>query len=68
MVTTLDLLGLMNKSHKNLVRELLGVKPYLTPFLRGLFKPLLKEGMKLSVFVYVLKNLSCVLFIKLVDH
>jgi hypothetical protein len=37
-------------------------------FLRGLTKPLLKEGMKLYIVVYVLKNLNCVLFIKLVDH
>jgi hypothetical protein len=66
--TTLGLLGLMNESLKKFIRELLRVTPYLTPFLRGLVKPLLKRGMKLSVVVYVLKNLNCVLFIKLVDH
>jgi hypothetical protein len=49
--TTLGLLGLMNESHKNLIRELLRVTPYLTPFIRNLFKPLLKRGMKLSVVV-----------------
>jgi hypothetical protein len=64
MVTTLGLLGLMNESLKNyLFKEILGVTPYLTPFLRGLVKPLLKKGMKLSVVVYVLENMNCVLFI-----
>jgi hypothetical protein len=63
MVTTLGLLGLMNESLKNIIREILGVTPYLTPFLRGLVKPLLKKGMKLFVVVYVLKNMNCVLFI-----
>jgi hypothetical protein len=61
--TTLGLLRLMNESHKNIIRDHLRVTPYLTPFLRGIVKPLLKRGMKISVVVYVLKNLNHVLFI-----
>jgi len=53
--TTLGLLGIMNESLKNLIRDPLRVTPYLTPFLRSLLEPLLKRGMKLSVVVYVLK-------------
>jgi hypothetical protein len=56
METTLGLLGIMNESNKNIIRDPLKVTPYLNPFLRGLFKPLLKRGMKLSTVVYVLKK------------
>jgi hypothetical protein len=63
MVTTLGLLGLMNELLKNIIREILGVAPYLTLSLRGLVKPLLKKGMKLCIVVCVLKNMKCVLFI-----
>jgi hypothetical protein len=54
--TTLGMLGLINESLKNIIRDPLRVTPYLTPFLRGLFKPILKEGMKLYVVIYVLKE------------
>ena len=33
MEKTLVLLGLMYKSHKNFIREIYGVTPYLTPLL-----------------------------------
>jgi hypothetical protein len=49
--TTLGLCGLMNELPKYLIREILGVTPYINPFIRGLFKPLLKEGMKISMVV-----------------
>jgi hypothetical protein len=56
----------MNESHKNIIRDLLRVTPYITPFLRDLFKPLLKRGMRLSVVVICFekkKSLNNVLFI-----
>jgi hypothetical protein len=68
MVTTLGLLGLMNESHKNIIREILGVTPYLTPFLRGLVKPLLKKGMKFFVVVICFEKSELCLVHKLMDH
>jgi hypothetical protein len=66
--TTLGLLVLMNESLNNIIRDPFRVTPYIAPFLRGLFKPLLKEGMKNFHVVFFLKNLNCVLIHKLVDH
>ena len=36
MATTLGLLGIMHESHKNIIGELYGVIPYVTPFYKKL--------------------------------
>jgi hypothetical protein len=63
MVTTLGLLGIMDKSHKNIFKGILRVTPYLTSFLKSLVKILLKKRMKLSTMCVYLRNMNCVLFI-----
>ena len=57
----------MNELRENIIREPLRVAPYLTPFLRGLFKPLLKRGIKFSAVVYVLKKSELYVVHKLVN-
>jgi hypothetical protein len=61
--TIIGFLGLMNDSHKKFIREILRVTPYLTPFIRSLFKPLLNKGMKLSTVIICFENLNCVLLL-----
>jgi hypothetical protein len=61
--TKLGPLGLMKESLKNLVREPLRVTPYLTLFIRNLFKPLLKTQMRLHVIVICFEILSCVFLV-----
>ena len=63
MVTTLGLLGLMDKSFKNSIWSTFKrVTLYLISFLRSLVKNVIKEKNETFYYVYAFKNLNHVNF------